>query len=144
MVQHRELEGPVREKQGFVLGVDVDQPAGKLREHADGDRFVIHERSGPSALPEHTADNEIAPVPVHTVGIEDFADRRIVLDMEFSFDDAVLRIFPNHGSIRLGSQEKGKGTQDYGLACSCLPGNNDETRRKINIQRVYQNIVPDL
>ena len=60
---------------------------------------------------------------------------------EFSLNHAVVRAFRDHGSIRLRAHDKRQCTKKNGLTSSGLTCYNDQTLRKINIQRVYQYIV---
>ena len=108
-------------------------------------RRVIYKGPGPSGTVDNTSENQMSPVPVDIVF---FKYRKKPFfkpcSLEFGFNDTVFGSVRKHPGICLGSHHKGEGPQKYGLSCTGLASNNDQTLRKNNFQRVYQYKILDL
>ena len=70
--------------------------------------------------------------------------QRHVGSLELSLDNTVVSSFRDHGRLRLASHDKRKRTKQNRFSGSGLARNNDQTLRKINLQRVYQYVIPYL
>ncbi len=142
-VENVKLKSPVRKKKALMLGVDVHQPVRKTGQNGNVRRTVVHEGSGSSAGIDYTTNNKMAVILLYPVFIE-YSHTFRISTIELSLHHAVSGAGTDDGRICPGPAKKREGTEQNGLAGSCLPGDNDQTLRKVNVQRVYQNVVPDM
>ena len=143
MVQDIELEGTVRQEPRLVLGMDIDKAGGKGLERPHLDGLVVHEGTGAAAPGDRAADNQVAAVRVQVVLLGDGPERLVLLHVEFRLDHAGIPAGTDRPGVSPGAEDEGKGAQQDGLAGAGLPGYNDETLRKTDLQRVYQDVIRD-
>ena len=86
----------------------------------------------------------MAFVPVKTLFLHHPARQGVAGHVELRLDDTVVGRLPHHRRVRLRPEDEGQRTEQDGLAGAGLAGYDEKTRWKINIQRVYQNIIPYL
>ena len=143
VVQQRHPEGRIGEPEGLVLGVDVDEPFRKGLQDRQGDGLVIDEAPGPARPVQGAADDEgvaLLEVIVPKEGLQGDVGAHGKLGLHH----AGIPAGTHQRSVRLSAQDKAQGAEEDGLAGSGLSGYNDETLRKIDFQRVYQYVVPDV
>ena len=126
--------------EGFRL---TDKAGGKGLERPHLDGLVVHEGTGAAAPGDRAADDQVAAVRVQVVLLSNGPERLVLLHVEFRLDHAGIPAGTDRPGVSPGAEDEGKGAQQDGLAGAGLPGYNDETLRKTDLQRVYQDVIRD-
>ena len=126
-----------------MLRVDVHQARGQGGQDAHLDRTVIDEGAGTPGAVDDPPDQQVASIPFHVAVFQDRADLRVV-GVELPLHDAAARPLGDDGRVGLCPRQQGQGAHQDGFPGAGLPGNNDQTPRKRDIQRVYQDVMADM
>ena len=143
-VEAAEPERWIRKQEILVLRVDVHQVSGQFLQHGQGHGQVVDERTGTPGPVDDAPDEQAAVLPVELIRLQDVPDGTVALQDEFGLDHAAFAVGSDDGGIRLAAQHEGEGAEQDGFSRTGLARNNDETLRKINLQRVNQNVIPDV
>ena len=120
----------------------VYKTPGYSRKQRKVHREVVHESPRAPRAVHHPAEDQAAAL-TQVVLFQKGQQLSITSRFELSFDRTGLGPFGDGFSVSLGPHQQGQGAQDDGLSGSGLSRNNDQTLREINLQRVYQYVIPD-
>ncbi len=124
-----------------MLGMYVNEPVGERLDDRQGHRLIVDERTGASGTVKDTADSYLTAVPIQVGRLHPLLKLRVLCYAEESLNHTGVTGLPYHGRLRLGTKHERKGAEKNGLSGSRLACNNHKTRRKINLQRVYQDVI---
>ena len=128
-----------------MLGMDVHKPGCDTLEDLERDGRIINERSGTAGRRNHPADEQFSGVIIQIIFMKKVPHDRITFgNPEKRLDDTIVSMGADHRCVSLGAKQQRQSPEQDGFSRSGLSCNNDETLRKNDIQRVYQNVIPNL
>ena len=112
------------QKQGLVLGMNVDEVIAQLSQHFVVHRRVVHERTGLSLRSDFTTDNHLVVV-IQIVFLEPCL-QMVIPDFVSGLDHAFPPFVPDDRGVHPLAERQSHGSQQNGLARPGLSRNDRE------------------